>query len=248
MTDGARLYFSVEHLRGHPGGGFSLAQVSVAGGDTVQLASTPDSAIYPVDIDASGSELLVEHSPGTGDAQLAVRPLVSGDERPIGDIRINSGIYGMSATWTPDKSHVIYVKGSQLRTARNDGSESRGPADRSRSSVRAPPIARRGAPAIQRPGCENRGDDALGVGKRRLQPSPSASGLDRRARPLLRHLDGGTDVTTSSKQTRISGRGPKALACGRCWRSVCRSRWGRCVSREWCRAVMGSGCSWSAIS
>ncbi len=125
MTDGARLYFSVEHLRGQPGAGFSLAQVSVAGGDTVQLASTPGSAIYPLDIDASGSELLIEHSPGTGDAELAVRPLVGGDERPVGDIRINSGIYGMSATWTPDNSHVIYAKGNQLRSVRNDGSESR---------------------------------------------------------------------------------------------------------------------------
>ncbi len=123
LTDGARLYFNVTKLRNVGGGGSALAQVAATGGETVQIA--PISPLLQ-DIDADGAELLVSNVPGTGDGDLAVRPVIGGTERRIGALRINhTGLIGASAAWTPDKQHVIFATGSQLRLARTDGSESR---------------------------------------------------------------------------------------------------------------------------
>jgi Tol biopolymer transport system component len=117
LTDGARLYFLVTHLGGGPQGRRGLGQVAVGGGETVELtAQSP----FPLDIDAVGQQLLVSDSPGTGDGVLAVMPVLGGAQRPVGDLRINGG-----AAWTPDKSHIVYAKGNELRLASSDGSRSR---------------------------------------------------------------------------------------------------------------------------
>jgi eukaryotic-like serine/threonine-protein kinase len=122
VTDGARLYFEVAHLRTARDGGSALAQVSVLGGDTVELAATAPGIL---DLDPTGTELLVSSYPGTSDGDLGVMPVLGGVERPVGDIRINSsGLYGVSATWVPDKSHIIYATGTELRLCRTDGSDS----------------------------------------------------------------------------------------------------------------------------
>jgi Tol biopolymer transport system component len=123
VTDGARLYFRIAHLRGGGDEGAALAQVAASGGDTVQLTATSPALL---DIDSAGTELLVSRGHGTGDADLGVMPVLGGIERPVGDIRINNvGEYGHGATWTPDKSHIVYAKGNELRLVRSDGSESR---------------------------------------------------------------------------------------------------------------------------
>ena len=122
MTDGSRLYFGIARIRG--GRGWSvLAQVSASGGDTVELAPVSPEIL---DIDPSGTELLVSHTSGTADGDLAVMPVLGGIERRVGDVRINHRfLYGIAATWTPDKSHIVYAKGTEMRLVRSDGSESR---------------------------------------------------------------------------------------------------------------------------
>jgi eukaryotic-like serine/threonine-protein kinase len=122
VTDGARLYFNVSRLQGKTAGGSALAQVAASGGDTVELAS-----LSPLinDIDANGTELLVSETVGTGEAGLAVMPVVGGTSRRLGDIRTNTGLDGAIAAWSPDKSQIAYAHGSELRVARSDGSGSR---------------------------------------------------------------------------------------------------------------------------
>jgi serine/threonine protein kinase/Tol biopolymer transport system component len=130
VTDGSRLYFGVSNIQTMAGGGAALAQVSVSGGDTVQLAPLSPELF---DIDPSGTELLVMKISGTTYGDLAIVPVLGGTWRPVGTIRANypylEGGTGLesapSAAWTADKSHIIYVKDSEIRLAGSDGSESR---------------------------------------------------------------------------------------------------------------------------
>jgi Tol biopolymer transport system component len=117
LTDGARLYFRITHLGGAAQGRGALAQVAVGGGETVELTAQSPNLL---DIDPAGQELLVGDSPGTGDAVLAVMPVLGGGGRPVGDLRTTGG-----ATWTSDKSHIVYASGNELRLASSDGSGSR---------------------------------------------------------------------------------------------------------------------------
>ena len=122
VTDGSRLYFGTSKLKGRITGGSALAQVAVSGGDTVELSAASPRIL---DIDASGAELLVSNNIGTGSADLAVMPVLGGSQRPLGSLRTNSGMYGNSATWSPDKSTVAYTIGAEVRVARSDGGEPR---------------------------------------------------------------------------------------------------------------------------
>jgi Tol biopolymer transport system component len=123
VTDGSRLYFVVSNLQGSSDGGSALAQVSVAGGETVELAKVSPEVL---DIDSSGTELLVSNTSGSGDGDLAVMPVLGGTERPVGAIRINQSLfYGTSAAWTPDKSHILYMRGPEIRMVGSDGSDDR---------------------------------------------------------------------------------------------------------------------------
>jgi eukaryotic-like serine/threonine-protein kinase len=123
VTDGSRLYFGVTNLQTANDGGSALAQVSVSGGDTVQLAPTSPEIL---DIDPTGTELLVSNLKGTTYGDLAIRPVLGGTEHPVGTILINNvSVSGTSATWTPDKSHIIYIKGAEIRLVTSDGSESK---------------------------------------------------------------------------------------------------------------------------
>jgi eukaryotic-like serine/threonine-protein kinase len=122
VTDGSRLYFGTSKLQGRITGGAALAQVAVSGGDTVVLSAASPRIL---DIDASGAELLVSNNIGTGSADLAVMPVLGGTERPLGSLTTNSGLYGNSAAWSPDKSAVAYTIGAEVRVARSDGGEPR---------------------------------------------------------------------------------------------------------------------------
>jgi Tol biopolymer transport system component len=123
VTDGARVYFVVERLQGTNDRGSTIAQVAATGGETVELTPS-DGAI--LDIDRNGTELLMSEAPATGDDELYTRPILGGTARRVGDIKTNSiRIYGPSAAWTPDKSRILYTRGSELRIAESDGSGSR---------------------------------------------------------------------------------------------------------------------------
>ena len=124
VTDGARLYFGVGRLQGASAGGSALAQVAASGGETVEFLSGAAPVI--LDIDASGTEMLVSHAQGLGENELAVRSILGGTERRVGDIKANSiRVYGNCAAWSPDKSHIVYTRGLEVRVARSDGSDSR---------------------------------------------------------------------------------------------------------------------------
>ena len=123
VTDGSRLYFGTSRLRGRSVEGGVLAQVAATGGETVELAADAPAIL---DIDSSGTELLV--APGRfGTEQvsdLAVMPVLGGTQRRVGDLRISSPVNGITAAWSPDKSHIVYTLGVEMRVARSDGSES----------------------------------------------------------------------------------------------------------------------------
>jgi Tol biopolymer transport system component len=113
-TDGSRLYFNETAA-----GGFTLAQVSAAGGET---ASIPAPSQIPglADISPNRSELLIASFVGTElEAPLWVLPVPAGAPRRLGDI------IGHDGTWSPDSGEIVYARGSDLYAAKNDGSQSR---------------------------------------------------------------------------------------------------------------------------
>jgi Tol biopolymer transport system component len=122
VTDGTRLYFGTSQLRGRSGES-ALAQVSVTGGETVEFS---DAAPLIQDISPSGSELLVSSNVGTEeDANLAVLPVPGGTPRLLGGLRVTNPLYHYGAAWSPDASHIAYTRGSEVRVASSNGTDSR---------------------------------------------------------------------------------------------------------------------------
>jgi Tol biopolymer transport system component len=125
-----------------------------------------------LDIDPSGTELLVSHTSSTADGDLAVMPVLGGIERRVGDVRIyHRFLYGIAATWTPDKSHIVYAKGTEMRLVRTRAPSGRGPAPGIRS-LRACPdgsgcVTRS---ATRRPRLHNLGGRADGSAPHPLLP------------------------------------------------------------------------------
>ncbi len=115
VTDGARIYFS-EAVAGRG----VLAQVSVAGGETV-LIPTPFQNAYPLDISPTGSELLVVSFTdlGSSDSPLWILPALGGSPRRFDDVIAHAG------AWSPDGQSIVYAKAADLYLAKSDGSESR---------------------------------------------------------------------------------------------------------------------------
>ncbi len=114
VTDGARLYF-----RELVGGNFALAQVSASGGETA-LVPTPFENIDLWDIAADHSQLLISGSSGwTSELPLWTLPLPAGTARRLGDV------IGHEAAWSPDGQHIVYAHGTDLYTAKNDGTDVR---------------------------------------------------------------------------------------------------------------------------
>ena len=188
VTDGTRLYFLVSRLRGSRDQ--ALAQVAVSGGETVQLAPVaPDIN----DIDPSGTQLLVNAGVGTGDGPLATMPVLGGNPRPIGSLRVNGTLAWGAAAWSPDMSSVAYVNGAELRMAASDGTGSR-------TLVRAPglvncprwsPDGRRlrySVQSVERERRDRRRHD-LGGPRGRERRAPAARGLDGSRQSELRLLD-----------------------------------------------------------
>ena len=101
VTDGERLYFA--ELRG---GSFSVAQVSVRGGET-SLLPQPFAEAYPPDIAADGSALLVNSFSATKEGPLFSIPLPNGPPQRLGAV-------GHAAAWSPDRSQLFFASGSDV--------------------------------------------------------------------------------------------------------------------------------------
>ena len=144
------------------------------------LATTAANAVYPLDIDERRHGVLVMHSPGTGDADLAVRPIVAGNECPIAEVRPirEPTVPAPSGRRT---SQLIFAKGRELRLARSDGSEARTwcrhPESRSRRGCRR----RNASPLLGN-------DEKSGATTLRKRaptgPAPAAAVVDGRGNPL----------------------------------------------------------------
>ncbi len=121
VTDGSRLYFSVQRsLSDSPEERF-LAQVASTGGETVTLAPGISQIL---DISPEGTELLVSMFKGWEDeADLWVRPVLGGTPRRLGDLR--TGLVSFGGAWSPDGAKIVHTRGYELRLAHSDGTEAR---------------------------------------------------------------------------------------------------------------------------
>ncbi len=113
-SDGARVYFTERD-----GGRWSLAQVSVEGGNPQPVAvQIPNPDI--LDISPDRSSLLI--SGGTGiesERPLWVVPNVGGSPRRVGDV------LGGAGTWSRDGSRIVFSRGAALNQVNSDGTGSR---------------------------------------------------------------------------------------------------------------------------
>jgi len=109
-TDGSRIYFS-ELSNGH----MVLSQVSVTGGETLQIA-TPFRNVMLSAISPDHSQLLVgdEETPAF-DATAWALPLPSGSPRRLGSVE------GNSASWSPDMRQLVFTRDSNIYLASADG-------------------------------------------------------------------------------------------------------------------------------
>ena len=123
------------------------------------------------------------------DVELAAMPVLGGTPRRLGDLRVTNPSFGYGAAWSPDKSRILFTRGTDIGVARSDGSESRrlitapGPAfaprwspdgERVRYSVQD---AKTGATSIWEANADGTSSHAL------------LPGLDGRREPVLRHVD-----------------------------------------------------------
>jgi len=109
-SDGSRVYFT-EQRGGTPG----ITQVSVAGGETIPLASN---LLNPVVLDTApdSSGLLVSYG-ARGDTYIGILPLPGGALRRV--------TRGESAAFFPDGKQIVYCEGTSMYVARTDGSNPR---------------------------------------------------------------------------------------------------------------------------
>ena len=114
VTDGSRLYFKMPTATG-----WTIAEVSAAGGETAPIASHFDE-VELADISPNGSQLLLIGQYGQQtEPHIYVLPLPAGLPRPVGDIA------GHDAGWSPKGEQIVYARGNELYLAKSDGSESR---------------------------------------------------------------------------------------------------------------------------
>ncbi len=113
VTDGTRLYFMMPKKTG-----WTIAEVSASGGETAPVPSHFDD-IQLADISPNGSELLIGQFALPSDVPIYILPLPTGLPRRVGNILAHD------ASWSPDGQLIVYAHGTELYTARPDGSESR---------------------------------------------------------------------------------------------------------------------------
>ncbi len=114
VTDGKRIYF-----RERSGGRYTLAGVSVEGGEATPVASPFDQTEL-FDISPDRSELLIgSASDLPGEYQLWRLPVAGGSPRRLGNF------VGYGAGWSHDGKEIAYFSGSELLVANTEGSGSR---------------------------------------------------------------------------------------------------------------------------
>jgi serine/threonine protein kinase/Tol biopolymer transport system component len=109
ITDGSRLYFAKAD---------GLYQVSAAGGEAVAMPQAAP-GVFPSDVSHDRSQLLVIRgtfllSPGS----VWTLPVLGGSARRL------SNILAGDAAWSPREDRLAYSSGSDLYTAKGDGTES----------------------------------------------------------------------------------------------------------------------------
>jgi Tol biopolymer transport system component/DNA-binding winged helix-turn-helix (wHTH) protein len=111
VTDGERLYFN--ELRGDH---LVIAQVSAAGGETSVLP-IPFENVVLSDIAADGSALLV----GGSDEGAGKTFLLASVPLPTGSPQRFHGLSELSATWSRDRSNIVFSGGSDIYSATGNG-------------------------------------------------------------------------------------------------------------------------------
>ena len=110
-TDGSRLYIN------EIGDPYRIVQVSVAGGDTLQIP-TPFVNTAALEISPDHTQLLTESFAGTeAEDPLWSLPLPSGAPRRLGDI------VGHDGAWSPDGRHLVFFRASEIYQANADGTD-----------------------------------------------------------------------------------------------------------------------------
>jgi len=113
MTDGNRIYFME-----NPPARYTIAQVSVNGGETAPVAIPFENTIL-LDISADQSELLVaQPMKGATSSPLWSLPLPAGSPRRLGEILAREG------RWAPD-GRLFFSKGNDAYIADHDGANPR---------------------------------------------------------------------------------------------------------------------------
>ena len=185
--------------------------MAVTGGEIVELAPL-DRAI--LDIDPNGTEMLVSTNVATeDDVELAAMPVLGGTPRRFGDLRVTNPAFGYGAAWSPDKSRIVFTRGTDIGVARSDGSESRrlitapGPAfaprwspdgERLRYSVQD---AKTGATSIWEANADG------------SEQSRAVPGLDGRSRTRVAARGPATAGTSCSRRRATSGHAVNTRAC-----------------------------------
>jgi Tol biopolymer transport system component/DNA-binding winged helix-turn-helix (wHTH) protein len=113
VTDGQRLYFAEFQSEN-----FVPMQVSALGGET-SAVPIPFPEAYPPDIAGDGSALLVAAFTGTKEGPLFSLPLPAGSPQRL------TNAFGHSATWSRDRSLLIFASGSEIYEANGNGAEPR---------------------------------------------------------------------------------------------------------------------------
>jgi Tol biopolymer transport system component len=121
LSDGSRLYITES-----TGSRQFLVQVSVAGGET-SVIPTPFASIAISDVSPDHSQMLVADAVGTeNESQLWVLPLPTGTPRRLGDIVAHWDLWSAGwAVWFPDGRRIAFTKGSEIYTAKADGTDVR---------------------------------------------------------------------------------------------------------------------------
>lgn len=111
LTDGARVYF-MERTGGH----WSLMQTSAAGGEP-QAFPAPFQYTRLFDISRDHSEFLI----GGFESRVPNLPLWIWPVQGAPPVRVGE-VNADDAAWYPDGQNILYVKGTEIRSVRRDGS------------------------------------------------------------------------------------------------------------------------------
>jgi eukaryotic-like serine/threonine-protein kinase len=122
FTDGSRLYFGEFRPEKADVSGFpwELSMTSTSGREMMSVPlPLPYPEVWAGGISPKGSELLIGNLVLTYDGALWIAPLPAGSPRRLGDL------VGHDGTWSPDGQRIFYAAGSDLYSAKIDGTEAR---------------------------------------------------------------------------------------------------------------------------